>query len=164
MANETTLPADIGRSESTLGVASQLTGIWKYLFQVFAVGLGGFAIWSAGPGIAEDQVHLGVYTLVTWFLALLIFPWRTEMPWVAPGAMSLFVAVAVVASVSVSVLRLNGVDETGAGAVDWIVWAAIPVSILFSLRYAKSLDLPCCARAITCGNSVTSRIVPAHGQ
>ena len=138
MTNETTVSADIGQTESSIGVASQLTGFWKVLFQIAAVGLGGFAIWSAGPGIAEDQVHLGVYTLVTWFLALLIFPWRKDMPWVAPGAMSLFAATLVVISVSVTVLRLNGVDETSAGLIDWIAWAAIPASILFSLLKLSS--------------------------
>ncbi|MFC1665558.1 TRAP transporter permease, partial [Pseudomonadota bacterium] len=132
---------DPGQTETNIGIDSQLSGIWKLLLQVPAVGLGLFAIWSAGPGIAEDQVHLGIYTMVTWFLALLILPWRKGVDWTTPGAMSMLVAATVVVSVVVTVYRLDGVDEHGAMLVDWIVWITIPLSIALSLRYAKSLDL-----------------------
>lgn len=150
MSSDTKIPKDFGQDDSAVGIASQLEGCWKYLFQGPAIFLGIFAIWSAGPGIAEDQVHLGVYTLVTWFLALLILPWRKGLSWSAPTGASLISAALVVGAVSFTIMRLNDVDEAQATIVDWISWAAIPVTIVVSLRYQKALDLALMVLSVLC--------------
>jgi TRAP transporter 4TM/12TM fusion protein len=141
MSEPTVIKSNYEQDDSFVGVGSQLEGGWKKVFEIPSVCLGVFAIWSAGPGIAEDQYHMGIYTIVTWFLALLILPWRKGMPWIVPTGMSFVSAALLLGAVTLTVVRLNGVDESGATIIDWVAWAAIPVALLLTLRYEKALDL-----------------------
>ena len=126
------VPSDAGQSDSPVGVASQLAGCWKAIFQVPAVALGLFALWSAGPGNAEDHIHLGVYTLVTWVLALLVLPMRGGQRWIAPGIRDFALAGAITAAVAVTVFRMDRVEADGAGLVDWVAWALVVAALLVS--------------------------------
>ena len=80
------ISTDATKTDTPVGVADQLTGFWKYTFQAPAIGLGLFALWSAGPGIAEDHIHLSAFTLVIWVLALLVLPMRKGADWRVGGA------------------------------------------------------------------------------
>ena len=53
------------------GRASQLRGPWRRFYEVLSVGLALFALWSAGPGIPEENLHLGTFTLAMWVLSFL---------------------------------------------------------------------------------------------
>ncbi|MGI9524874.1 MAG: TRAP transporter permease [Hyphomicrobiaceae bacterium] len=128
-------------SDGPLGVAHQLTGFWKYAFQLPAIGLGLFALWSAGPGIAEDHIHLGVYTLVTWVLALLVLPLRQGMSWAPPDLQDLTLAGIGLAAVFWTVLRLDMIDELGPSLIDYGLWAVIVVVSVTFLWKPRSLDL-----------------------
>jgi TRAP transporter 4TM/12TM fusion protein len=150
MSEKTEIKSDFEQDDSFVGVGSQLEGTWKRIFEIPSVCLGMFAIWSAGPGIAEDQYHMGIYTLVTWFLALLILPWKKGMPWIVPTAMSLVSAVLLVGAVTLTVVRLNGVDEAGTTIIDWVAWGAIPLTLALSLRHEKGLDLAMMGLAVLC--------------
>lgn len=141
MSTANAVPDDAGPTEFPVGVATQLAGWWKPAFTAPAAGLGLFALWSAGPGIAEDHIHLGVYTLVTWMLALLVLPMRGGRDWVAPGLPALAVAGVVVAGTAAAIFRLDLVAEQGAGIVDWIFWTAAAAAALVSFRFAKATDL-----------------------
>ena len=126
--------------DAGVGVSDELTGVWKWLFQIPAVGLGLFALWSAGPGIAEDHIHLGVYTLVTWVLALLVLPGRKGSSWIAPSVSALVVAAACLACTILAIFRLDGVQENGVGIVDVALWVVAAVALLTSLRMKRALD------------------------
>ena len=141
MASSDTVPDDAGHTESPVGVASQLTGIWKGLFQIPAAALGLFALWSAGPGIAEDHIHLGVYTLVTWVLALLVLPMHGGSRWSPPDVRTFALAGAITAGVAITVFRMDMVDTHGAGPIDWFAWALVVGAAILSLRHEKATDL-----------------------
>ena len=128
-------------NEATVGVAHQLSGFWKYLYQALAIGLGLFALWSAGPGIPEDHFHLGVYTLVTWVLALMILPSRKGLDWQSPSALALAAAAAAIVLIAVGVMRLDMVAEQGAGATDIAIWLAVAALIALSVRLPRMIDL-----------------------
>jgi len=105
-----------------------------------AVGLGLFALWSAGPGIAEDHIHLGVYTLVTWVLALLVLPARKDAGWFTPGLTALAVALAFTVLTIVTVLRLDGIESDGLTLLDFLLWAGLTVLLIASLRLKRAVD------------------------
>jgi TRAP transporter 4TM/12TM fusion protein len=140
MSDTRTLSTDATETEAPIGVAHQLTGFWKLAFQVPAVGLGLFALWSAGPGIAEDHIHLGVYTLVTWALALLVLPMRKDMQWVPPSLQILALAGACLIAMYWSLLRLDAIVEQGPAILDFALWGAIAVCLLALLWLPRALD------------------------
>ncbi len=134
------ISTDSANTDAPVGVADQLTGFWKYTFQIPAVGLGLFALWSAGPGIAEDHVHLGIYTLVTWVLALLVLPMRKSMNWQSPGLMCLLLAGAAVAVAAWAIERFDMVDEQGPVALDYALWIGAIGALLIATRIPRALD------------------------
>ena len=137
LQSPTTDPAE---ADAPVGVAHQLTGFWKLAFQVPAVGLGLFALWSAGPGIAEDHVHLGVYTLVTWTLALLVLPMRQGADWQAPDAAMLLLAGVCLAAMFWGLLRLDLIDEHGPAALDYALCGGILILLVALIWLPRALD------------------------
>ena len=133
-------PTDALEAEAAVGVAHQLTGFWKLAFQAPAVGLGLFALWSAGPGIAEDHIHLGVFTLAIWVLALLVLPMRKGLAWIAPSPLALTLAGATVAAVAWAVARLDPVYEDGASTLDVALWIGALALIGVSCRVPRAFD------------------------
>ena len=127
-------------TEAPVGVAHQLTGFWKVAFQVPAVGLGLFALWSAGPGIAEDHIHLGVFTLVIWVLALLVLPMRKGTDWRSPSLLALALAGGGVGLIAWTVLRFDLVDQHGTAGPDFALWVGVLVLIAVSVRVPRALD------------------------
>ena len=73
-------------SRMTRAVAALRTcaGAWKYFHQLVCVAFALFALWAAGPGIPEDNLHLGVFTLVMWVMSFLVYPGRKGVAWKAP--------------------------------------------------------------------------------
>ncbi|MFY0613565.1 MAG: TRAP transporter fused permease subunit [Hyphomicrobiaceae bacterium] len=134
------LTVDAADTEAPVGVAHQLTGFWKLAFQVPAVGLGLFALWSAGPGIAEDHIHLGVYTLVTWVLALLVLPMRQGMDWDTPSLAILALAGGCLAALFWALLRLDLIDEQGPGVLDYGLWTGIILILAALVWMPRALD------------------------
>lgn len=141
MATPNTLIGDIAQTEAPIGVAQRLGSVWKVIYQGPAVGLGLFALWSAGPGIAEDHIHLGVYTLVTWTLALLVLPARKGTDWQAPDISALLLAALTVAGLACCVLRLVLVTDQGATFLDYALWAGTGITFALSFRATKAVDL-----------------------
>jgi TRAP transporter 4TM/12TM fusion protein len=131
---------DNADTDAPVGTVHQLTGIWKAAFQIPAVGLGLFALWSAGPGIAEDHIHLGVYTLVTWVLALLVLPIRKDNDWQSPRFAALLCASFAVAAVAWMIERFDLVGERGASTLDYALWVASALLLLVSIRVPRALD------------------------
>ena len=127
-------------TDARVGVAHQLTGIWKLALQVPAIGLGLFALWSAGPGIAEDHIHLGVYTLATWTLALLVLPMRQGTAWSPPDLNTLSLAGVCLIAVFLGVLRLDLVGEQGPVALDYGLWGAVLACLAALLLLPRALD------------------------
>ncbi len=137
MSENSNTEADTGNA---VGVADQLTGFWKYAFQVPAVALGLFALWSAGPGIAEDHIHLGFYTLVTWVLALLVFPASKRMSWVAPDWKTLAIAVTCLCLIGALLLRLDLLAEQGTTIVDSAIIIGVVAMLVLVLRFPRAID------------------------
>lgn len=116
-------------------------GFWRLLFVAAAIGLAAFSLWSAGPGIAEDQVLLGVYTAVTWALLFLGRPAREHAPWVAPGLIAVLIAIVFCGIAVNSLLALDRVFEDGATIADYIGWALLVVLFAIGLKLPRTLDL-----------------------
>jgi TRAP transporter 4TM/12TM fusion protein len=127
-------------TDAPVGVADQLSGFWKYAFQAPAVGLGLFALWSAGPGIAEDHIHLGIFTLTIWVLGLLVLPMRKNTDWISPGALALALAGGSVGLIAWSVLRFDLVNDHGPVGLDYGLWIGVLILSVVSLRTPRAVD------------------------
>ncbi len=136
---------DIGGSH-----ASELTGAWKWVYQSMAVALGLFALWSAGPGIPEDNFHLGFFTLITWILSFLLYPGRKGSPWIPPSGADLALAAGFTVLIAHAILRADSVSENGAGLTDWIGWLAAAAIAVFSLRRSQVINFALMGLSIVC--------------
>ncbi|MEE9257128.1 MAG: TRAP transporter fused permease subunit [bacterium] len=146
-----TTAADLDTSAQAAGSrASELTGGWSWFYQGMAVALGLFALWSAGPGIPEENFHLGFYTLITWILTLLLYPGRTGTSWRAPETADLALAGALTLLIAYAILRADAVSEEGARAADWIGWFAAAAVAGLSLRRPLALNFTLKGLAIVC--------------
>lgn len=128
-------------AESALGYSNSMSGFWRLLFVAGAIGLGAFSLWSAGPGIAEDQVLLGIYTAVTWTLLLLGRPASEKAAWVAPGLIAAAIAVVFCGIAVDSLLALDRVFEDGAAGTDYLRWGLMVVLFGIGLRIPRTTDL-----------------------
>lgn len=137
-------------SDFEIGYANQLTGVWKYLFIGGGAGLGLFALWSAGPGIAEDHFHLAIYTATTWVLALLILPARKSSLWTVPPLSSLILSGITVGSLGLGVLRLDLVAEAGPTVLDIILWPLAAIAIVLAIFKTKAVDLILIGLSVFC--------------
>ena len=114
---------------------------WKALFLAVAVGLGGFALWSAGPGIAEDQILLGIYTLATWVLLLLWQPVRKDSPWTSPKLTSVVVALVLCVLAVNALLALDRIERDGVATQDVITWIVMGSLAIAATRMPRAIDL-----------------------
>lgn len=136
---------DIGGSR-----ASQLYGGWKWFYQSVAVVLGLFAVWSAGPGIPEDNFHLGFYTLITWVLTLLLHSGRKGATWSPPDGWDLLLAAGFTFFIMYSILRADIVSEEGALLTDWLGWLAVAVVAGVSLRRPQTVNFALMGLSLLC--------------
>ena len=126
------------------------TGRWGLLYRVVAVAFGVFAIWSAGPGIAEDHLHLGVFTLVMWLLAFLRYPTVKTGAWRSPDPFDIANAAILVSAVGTAVLRAEQAAESGGFVLDWALWGIGAATATFAVRRPKSMDLALMGLAALC--------------
>ena len=136
--------------------ASDLSGAWKYFHQTVCVAFALFALWAAGPGIPEDNLHLGIFTLVMWVMSFLVYPGRKGTGWETPGIPDWGVALPLVALLATAIYRAEGVSEEGALASDWAVWAGCIVLGAFSLARPRALNLALMGLACLCLNYFVS--------
>ena len=121
--------------------ASDLSGAWKYFYQATAVAFALFALWAAGPGIPEDNLHLGIFTLVMWNVSFLVYTGRKGVVWKAPGIPDWGVAFGLVALLAVAIYRAEGVSEEGALTADWAAWIGCVVLGVAVLARPRALNL-----------------------
>jgi TRAP transporter 4TM/12TM fusion protein len=128
----------------------QLPRVWSWFYQGCAVVLGGFALWSAGPGIPEEHFQLSFYTVLTWTLTLLIFPERRSVPWRTPERLDWVSAAAAVGCGTTAILRAESIAEAGAAGVDWLIWAGGLVAAGVVLLRPRARNLALIGLAIAC--------------
>ena len=122
--------------DASVTLGSDLRGPWLWVFQGCAVTLGAFALWSAGPGIPEEHFQLALYTMLTWVLTLIVYPERRGTRWKTPGLVDWVVGVTLASCIGGTILRADGVDETGAAVLDWTLW------IVSALAAVAAVPLP----------------------
>ncbi|MDH3288222.1 MAG: TRAP transporter fused permease subunit [Betaproteobacteria bacterium] len=144
---ETQPPASPGITGSC---RAQLPRFWSWFYQGCAVLLGGFALWSAGPGIPEEHFQLSFYTVLTWTLTLLIFPERKSASWRAPELLDWVTAAAVVGCSTAAILRAERVAEAGAASADWLIWVGGLVAAGIVLLRPRARNLALIGLAIAC--------------
>ena len=136
--------------------ASDLSGAWKYFHQIVCVAFALFALWAAGPGIPEDNFHLGIFTLVMWVMSFLVYPGRKGADWKTPGIPDWGVALPLVALLATAIYRAEGVSEEGALASDWAVWAGCVALGALSFARPRALNLALMGLACLCLNYFVS--------
>ena len=144
-SDETQIAADASGSR-----ASDLSGTWKYFHQAVCVAFALFALWAAGPGIPEDNLHLGIFTLVMWIMSFLVYPGRKGAAWKAPGIPDWGVALALVALLAVAIYRAEEVSEKGALAADWAAWLGCIILGVVALARPRALNLTLMGLACLC--------------
>jgi TRAP-type uncharacterized transport system fused permease subunit len=132
------------------GAITRPTGAWGAVYRWVAVALGAFALWAAGPGIAADQIHLGLFTAVMWGLAFLAFPLRKSAVWTAPSATDAAVALAIVVGISGAALRADQVAETGYQIADWALLLLAGIAAVLAIRRPKAFDLGFVGLSLLC--------------
>lgn len=119
-------------------------------YQACALLLGGFALWSAGPGIPEEHFQLSFYTVLTWTLTLLIFPERRRTSWHAPDLLDWAAAAAAVGCVTAAILRAERVAEAGAVGIDWLFWVGGLMAAAVTALRPRARNLALIGLAIAC--------------
>ena len=144
-SDETQIAADASGSR-----ASDLSGTWKYFHQAVCVAFALFALWAAGPGIPEDNFHLGIFTLVMWIMNFLVYPGRKGATWKTPEILDWGVALALVALLAVAIYRAEEVSEKGALAADWAAWLGCIILGVVALARPRALNLTLMGLACLC--------------
>lgn len=134
-------PAAASAAETAMTYSVRMSGVWRLIFVTGAIGLGVFSLWSAGPGIAEDQVLLGVYTAVTWALLFLGRPVWKNTAWSAPGLLAAGTALVFCGIALHALLSLDRVYEDGAGVADYATWGLLVVLFAGALRIPRAIDV-----------------------
>ncbi len=129
---------------------AQLPRVWSWFYQGCAVVLGGFALWSAGPGIPEEHFQLSFYTVLTWTLTLLIFPERRRAPWHSPNLLDWVTAAAALGCGAAAILRAERVAQAGAAGADWAIWAGGILAASLVLLRPRARNLALIGLAIAC--------------
>lgn len=106
------------------------------LFRALSVGLGGFTLWSAGPGLTTDHVRLSVYLGVTWCLVLLWRDARGTLRATAPGVLALGLAAATVAGFAW--IAFNAAMLFGTGVGGQIALIALAVGMIACFRVSEA--------------------------
>ena len=150
-SDETQIAADASGSR-----ASDLSGAWKYFHQAVCVAFALFALWAAGPGIPEDNFHLGIFTLVMWIMSFLVYPGRKGATWKTPEILDWGVALALVALLAVAIYRAEEVSEKGALAADWAAWLGCIILGVVALARPRALNLTLMGLACLCLNYFVS--------
>ena len=73
-----------------------------WLLKVIAIGLGGFTLWSAGPGLATDHIRLSVFLLAIWTFVFLSHDVRRQFH--KPNFSPLALALGLLSAVSLALL------------------------------------------------------------
>ena len=150
-SDETQIAADASGSR-----ASDLSGAWKYFHQAVCVAFALFALWAAGPGIPEDNFHLGIFTLVMWIMSFLVYPGRKGATWKTPEILDWGVSLALVALLAVAIYRAEEVSEKGAQAADWAAWLGCIILGVVALARPRALNLTLMGLACLCLNYFVS--------
>ena len=136
--------------------ASDLSGTWKYFHQTICVAFALFALWAAGPGIPEDNFHLGTFTLVMWIMSFLVYPGRKGATWKAPEILDWGIAIALVALLAAAIYRAEEVSEKGALMIDWAAWLGCIILGVVALARPRALNLTLMGLACLCLNYFVS--------
>ena len=150
-SDETQIAADASGSR-----ASDLSGAWKYFHQAVCVAFALFALWAAGPGIPEDNLHLGIFTLVMWIMSFLVYPGRKGATWKTPEILDWGVSLALVALLAVAIYRAEEVSEKGALTADWAAWLGCIILGVVALARPRALNLTLMGLACLCLNYFVS--------
>ena len=150
-SDETQIAADASGSR-----ASDLSGAWKYFHQAVCVAFALFALWAAGPGIPEDNFHLGIFTLVMWIMSFLVYPGRKGATWKTPEIPDWGVSLALVALLAVAIYRAEEVSEEGALTADWAAWLGCIILGVVALARPRALNLTLMGLACLCLNYFVS--------
>ena len=150
-SDETQIAADASGSR-----ASDLSGAWKYFHQAVCVAFALFALWAAGPGIPEDNFHLGIFTLVMWIMSFLVYPGRKGATWKTPEILDWGVSLALVALLAVAIYRAEEVSEEGALTADWAAWLGCIILGVVALARPRALNLTLMGLACLCLNYFVS--------
>ncbi len=136
--------------------ASDLSGTWKYFHQTICVAFALFALWAAGPGIPEDNFHLGIFTLVMWIMSFLVYPGRKGATWKAPEILDWGIAIALVALLAAAIYRAEEVSEKGALMIDWAAWLGCIILGVVALARPRALNLTLMGLTCLCLNYFVS--------
>ncbi|MCG8544308.1 MAG: TRAP transporter fused permease subunit, partial [Alphaproteobacteria bacterium] len=102
------------------------------------------------PGIAEDQIHLGLFTAVMWALAFLVFPLRKATTWPAPTLADGAIALAIVVAIAGIALRADQTAEAGYQEIDWGLWLLAGGGALAALRRPRGFDVALLGLSLLC--------------
>ncbi len=116
-------------------------GVCRYVASAGAAALGLYTLWTSGPGIVADHIHLAIFTFAVWALAFLWLPCRKGRDWVNPDLSSLALAALCVGSAGWAILRLDAAFETGFASLDYALWGVAAVSLALAALRPLGFDL-----------------------
>ncbi len=128
--SETKTPLDIDARRR------DLKGVWKWVFELIAVGFVLFYIYSAGFGTAGEQYHVGLYLLLTFVLIGIFYRFRRNSPESRPSAVDCLLVVSTVFVIGYWIVEYKTLaGRAGAySKLDVIVGA---LAVLLSLEYSR---------------------------
>lgn len=111
-----------------------------FLYSLPALFLGGYTLWSAGPGLAPDHIRLSIYLGVTWWLVAIgmqrdrsVGLREVLLPAGGAGVATL--------SIGLAISRLETIAENGITPIDIAIWALALSASLAALTKPRTRRL-----------------------
>ena len=113
-----------------------LKGVWKWTFEIIAVGFALFYIYGAGFGTAGEQYHAGLYLLLTFVLIGMLYRFRPNSPHSRPSVLDLILTVLSVFAIGYWIVEYNTL-ATRAGAYSNLDVFVGTLALILSLEYSR---------------------------
>ena len=113
-----------------------LKGIWKWIFEIIAVGFVFFYIYGAGFGTSGEQYHVGLYLLLTFVLTGMFYQFRRSSPELRPSVVDLILVGLTIFVIGYWIVEYKKLADR-AGAYSQLDVYVGAVAVILSLEYSR---------------------------
>ena len=113
-----------------------LEGVWKWIFELIAVGFVSFYVFGAGFGTSGEQYHVGLYLLLTFVLVGICYRFKHSSPTSRPSVVDIALLGLTIFAIGYWIIEYKTLaNRAGAyGKLDVFVGA---IALVVSLEYSR---------------------------
>ena len=113
-----------------------LKGIWRWIFEIIAVGFVAFYIYGAGFGTSGEQYHVGLYLLLTFVLTGMLHQFKLSSPLSRPSLPDLILVGLTIFVIGYWIVEYKTLANR-AGAYNQLDVCVGTVAVILSLEYSR---------------------------